>query len=146
MSGHQTAGAPAPQAKRQRATPIQRACDGCKKMKRRCSGGIPCEQCVRKKIAASCHYSEPRRRGPKKGWAERLKKVRDLSAACTTAWCRILHLDCMHFNLIRRLGKRYLRERQTKQLSPAVLALRQKKSAQLRELDETRLWAAPSLV
>ena len=146
MSGHQTAGAPAPQAKRQRATPIQRACDGCKKMKRRCSGGIPCEQCVRKKIAASCHYSEPRRRGPKKGWAERLKKVRGLSAACTPTWCSNLQLDRMHTCPNRRLGQRYQRERQTKHLSLAVFALRQTVSAQLRELDETRLWAAPSLV
>eukprot|EP01048_Picozoa_sp_COSAG05_P003460 COSAG05_NODE_159_length_15652_cov_14.134636_9_plen_188_part_00 len=42
----------------------------------------PCEQCVRKKVESTCHYSEPRRRGPKKGWAERLKQARAQSAGC----------------------------------------------------------------
>ena len=43
---------------------LPRACDNCKKLKRKCSGHQPCQQCVRKNMM--CVYSNPRKRGPKK--------------------------------------------------------------------------------
>jgi hypothetical protein len=71
--------------KRPRPAPTARACDSCKKMKRRCSGTVPCDQCVRRGKAAQCHYSEPRRRGPKKGWTRRLKEAQAAAAAAAAA-------------------------------------------------------------
>ena len=50
--------------KAQQAQSMIRACDSCKKLKRKCSGHQPCQQCVRKHT--ECVYSNPRKRGPKK--------------------------------------------------------------------------------
>eukprot|EP01124_Arcella_intermedia_P028382 TRINITY_DN5752_c0_g2_i2.p1 TRINITY_DN5752_c0_g2~~TRINITY_DN5752_c0_g2_i2.p1 ORF type:complete len:147 (+),score=16.89 TRINITY_DN5752_c0_g2_i2:217-657(+) len=52
-------------AKAPRAQRTYRACEGCRLLKKKCDGGLPCLRCTQAGMAEDCTYTSPKKRGKK---------------------------------------------------------------------------------